>query len=187
MAKLLPCLMSSSACLSSGEAAAGSAWLSSCKASGPSAILDICKRSLQFSKESSNYLAFTTETCTSIHCTIYCTLQCYGSRMIYSGSGYEFLEVRIRIRPMLFKDIWKLFLKASYNKKKNEESASYQPFSTSHYSPCTILQSRIHRPKIWNTILFVCFILAGSKSGQIIPDPQHYIPYLEDPFSPLPV
>ena len=33
---------------------------------------------------------------------------CGQSRMIYSGSGYNILEFRIRILPMLFEHIWKL-------------------------------------------------------------------------------
>ena len=32
--------------------------------------------------------------------------QCCESGMIYSGSGYDFLEFRIGILPMLFKHIW---------------------------------------------------------------------------------
>ena len=39
---------------------------------------------------------------------LYSFLQCCDSGITYSGSGYEFLDLTIRILPMLFKHFWKL-------------------------------------------------------------------------------
>ena len=80
--------------------------------------------------------------------------QCCGSRMIHSGSSYEFLEFRIQFQPILFKHIWKILKKKrlKFNQKKKTLSIWHFLFQT------TVLQytqSRINRPKIINQILLI--------------------------------
>ena len=52
-----------------------------------------------------------------------------------SGSGYKFLEFRIRIQPLSSEHIWKLFLKTHLKFILKEESTNYLPFSISYYTP----------------------------------------------------
>ena len=59
--------------------------------------------------------------------------------------------------PILFKHIWKLLKKhLKFNQK--EESTNYLPFS-SYNTVLQYTQSRIHRPKMRNKILFTCFFI----------------------------
>ena len=69
-----------------------------------------------------------------------CTV--HGPRMIYSGSGYKFVKIQIRIwirvLPMLLKHIWKLWrrknlLYSVHIITQNEESTNYLTFYISYY------------------------------------------------------
>ena len=85
-----------------------------------------------------------------------------------SGSSFEFLKFQIRIQPILFKHVWKLFIKKNLNSiliKKNLPV----PFI------CHFLFCHTHSPEFTDlqfgeTIFFTFLFLAGS--GTIIQDPD---------------
>ena len=88
--------------------------------------------------------------------------------MIYSGSSYEFFE--LRIQPILqYPSIFGNYFK-NLKFSQKEESTNYLQFSISYCSPA------VHTPEFTGLKLEIKFYLsallffAGSLSGTIIPD-----------------
>ena len=78
--------------------------------------------------------------------------QCCESGMIYSGSGYDFLEFQVYLEI----NKKKYGVPVSYQSKRRIYRLSaifYLTRKKKYFERCTVLHSRIHRQKIGNTIL----------------------------------